>query len=193
MTRPARHPTALTPSAAAVEILVPEAALVVLLGPAGAGKSTFARRWFTPDEILSSDELRALISGDPADQSVSPTAFAILHRQLARRLTAGLTTVIDATNVRHGARRSLLTRARRVARPAVAIVLDLPRGTVHERNAARLERVVERAIVDAQLAALARTLALGQLAAEGFVAVHVLSSVAEVDAVQVVRPGTGVR
>ena len=46
-------------------------ALVVLIGAAGAGKSTLAARLFAPDEIVSSDALRAVISGDEADQRVS--------------------------------------------------------------------------------------------------------------------------
>jgi protein phosphatase len=159
---------------------------VLLIGAAGSGKSTFALRWFAPAEILSSDALRAVVAGDPADQGASGAAFAILHRALARRLSAGLLTVVDATNVRRSARRGLLLRARRAARPAVAIVLDLPAAVVHARNLGRCGRVVEAAIVDAQLAALRRT-TRERLAAEGFGAIHVLSSAAEVDEVQLVR------
>ena len=170
-----------------LQIVVPEPSLVVLVGPAGAGKSTFARRWFAPDEILSSDALRAVISGDAADQSASTAAFAILHRQLGRRLAAGLLTVVDATNVRRAARRSLLLRARRAGQPAVAIVLNLPAVLVHRRNAGRVERVVEPGVVDRQLADLERTLALGQLGNEGFSAVHVLSSATDVETTRVVR------
>jgi protein phosphatase len=171
-------------------IVVPDPALSVLVGPAGAGKSTFARRWFATEEILSSDALRELVSGDPGDQSASGPAFAILHRELSRRLAAGLLTVVDATNVRHSARRSLLVRARRAGRPAIAIILNLPAPTVHERNAARLERVVAPDVIDDQLAALERSLALGRLAAEGFVAVHVLTTASEVDCLELVRVRT---
>ena len=175
---------------AAPRIVVPDPALIVLMGPAGAGKSTFAQRWFAPEEILSSDVLRAVVSGDPGDQSATGTAFAILHRQLGRRLAAGLLTVVDATNVRHSSRRSLLLRARRTGRPAVAIVLNLPAGTVHERNAARLERVVAPDVIDVQLAALERSLGAGRLATEGFVAVHVLTRAIDVDRLELVRART---
>jgi predicted kinase len=174
----------------ALRIVVPDPALIVLIGPAGAGKSTFAQRWFAPEEILSSDALRAVVSGDANDQSATGAAFAILHRQLGRRLAAGLLTVVDATNVQHSSRRSLLVRARRAGHPSVAIVLNLPRLTVHERNAARLERVVAPDVIDVQLEALERSLRAGQLAGEGFVAVHVLATANEVDWLDVVRSRT---
>jgi protein phosphatase len=176
------------------EIPIPDPSLVVLVGAAGAGKSTFARRWFAPAEILSSDALRARLAGDPADQSVSRAAFGLLHRELTARLRAGQLTVVDATNVARPARRSLVLRARLADQPAVAIVLDLPGEAVHARNAARVERVVAAGVVDRQLAALQRSLADGLLLAEGFGAVHRLGSAAELNAVQLVRvnrPGSG--
>ena len=40
------------------EIVLPDPSLVVLIGAAGAGKSTFAARHFAPDEVLSSDRFR---------------------------------------------------------------------------------------------------------------------------------------
>ena len=45
-------------------ILVPDPSLVLLVGAAGAGKTTFAARHFAPDEVLSSDAYRAVVSGD---------------------------------------------------------------------------------------------------------------------------------
>jgi predicted kinase len=67
---------------------LPDPALVLLVGPAGSGKSTFAAREFAPDEVVSSDELRGLIGRDEADQTVSRAAFAVLHRIVERRLAA---------------------------------------------------------------------------------------------------------
>src|SRR4051812_3594638 len=55
--------------------------LVVLVGAAGSGKTTLAARLFTPDEVISSDMLRAAISGDAADQRATRPAFRILHRE----------------------------------------------------------------------------------------------------------------
>jgi len=68
---------------------IPDPALVLLVGPAGSGKTTFAAREFAPDEVVPSDELRGLIGRDEADQTVSRAAFAVLHRIVERRLAAG--------------------------------------------------------------------------------------------------------
>jgi protein phosphatase len=121
--------------------------LVILVGPAGAGKSTFAARHFDAGEVLSSDAFRAAISGDEADQRVTRAAFAALHRTLERRLADRLTTVVDATNLGADARRALRTRARSAAVSTTAIVLDLPPTAVVARNRARTGRVVDDAVV----------------------------------------------
>ncbi len=157
------------------KLTVPEPSLVVMVGPAGSGKSTLASRLFAADEILSSDALRAAVSGDEADQSASRTAFSMLHRALARRLAAGELTVVDATNLRREHRRPLVDRARQAGLPAVAIVLDLPADVVRARNAGRT-RVVPSDVIDRHLSWLRRTVDGDQLAAEGFASVIVLQT-----------------
>src|SRR5262245_20485500 len=107
------------------EIVLTDPSLVVLVGAAGAGKSTFAARHFKTDEVLSSDGYRALIAGDESDQRVNRAAFGRLHRELEWRLAAGRLTVVDATSVELHARRALLARAAAARLPATAIVLDL--------------------------------------------------------------------
>jgi protein phosphatase len=162
-------------------IVLPEPCLVVLVGAAGSGKSTLAARLFAPDQILSSDANRALLSGDEADQSATKTAFAILHRQLARRMAERRTTVVDATNVSTFARRSLVRRAAAHDVPAIAIVLDLAPRLVLARNATRLGRIVPEQAVRRQLADLARSLRRGDLEADGFSAVLRVRTAAELD------------
>src|SRR5919197_5801069 len=105
-------------------VRIPDPSLVVLVGAAGSGKTTFAARWFAPEEVLSSDALREVVSGDAADQRATRSAFGILHRALTRRLAAGRLTVIDATNVQAYARRALLRRSALAGVPAVALVFD---------------------------------------------------------------------
>jgi predicted kinase len=172
----------------AIVIDIPDPSLVVLVGAAGAGKTTFAARHFAPDEVLSSDAFRAVIAGDPADQTATKPAFAALHRALATRMLRRQLTVIDATNVQPHARRALVSRAVRAGIPAVAIVLDLPRDVVLARNAARTAgAVVPDAAVLAQLDALAGAPPDGQVPWQGFVTVTRLRTPAEIDAVVVRR------
>ena len=172
------------------DITIPDPSLVVLIGAAGAGKSTFAARHFEPSEILSSDAFRAMIAGDPADQSATRAAFGRLHRELARRLATGRLSVVDATNVDRSARRALLRRAVAVGVPAAAIVFDLPTGVVLTRNAMRRERVVEERIVRDHLARLRLAIdaptALN-LRSEGFNLVVHLREPGDVDATRIVR------
>ena len=162
-------------------IRLPDPCLVVLVGAAGSGKSTLAARLFAGESVLSSDAHRAIVSGDEADQAATKTAFSILHRRLERRLAAGQTTVVDATNVTPFARRSLVRRAAGRSIPAVAIVLALDRPLVLARNATREGRIVPSGAVQRQLDDLDRSIGGGGLEREGFAAVHVLRTAAEVD------------
>ena len=166
-------------------LTLPEPSLVVLIGAAGSGKSTLAARLFPPEAILSSDAYRALVSGNAADQRATKTAFAILDRELERRLAAGRLAVVDATSVTPFARRGPIRRVVAHGVPAVAIVLDLPPDVVLGRNAGRTGRVVPEVAVRRQLADLARSLQPGVLEREGFDVVHVVRSPAEQDALAV--------
>jgi protein phosphatase len=174
-----------------VLVVVPDPGLVVLIGAAGSGKTTFAARHFAVEETLGSDAYRAIISGDEADQRATAPAFAALHRQLARRLAARSLTVVDATNVERHARRALLVRARRAGIPATAIIFDLPREVVLGRNAARPGRVVDPAIVSLHLRRLQKMLDRGTIEAEGFEAVYRFRNPDEVEAVTIVRRSGG--
>jgi protein phosphatase len=174
------------------EIDIPDPSLVVLIGAAGVGKSTFAARTFAPDEILSSDRFRAMVSGDEADQGATHAAFQRLHRELARRLAAGKLTVVDATSVEPSSRRALLARAAAAGVPATAIVLDLPAEIVLARNASRRPRVVDENVVRHHLARLRASLdgPAPPLYREGFAQVVVLRDPAEVERVRIRRRPT---
>jgi protein phosphatase len=167
------------------QLVIPDPALVVLIGAAGTGKTTFARRHFAADAILSSDAFRAIVSGDEADQSATRVAFAILHRELGRRLAAGRLTVVDATNLAAFARRRLLGAARSANVPSLAVVLDLPDDVVVARNAGRAERSIPESVVRRHLAALHGSITAGSLAVAGFAAVHWIRSAEELDRVDV--------
>jgi protein phosphatase len=170
-----------------VALRIEEPSLVVLVGAAGAGKSSFAARHFAPDEVLSSDALRERLSGDAADVRATGAAFAALHRALRQRLTRGLTTVVDATSAQAADRRPLIRAAATAGVPAVAIVFALPAEVVLARNAGRAGRVVPEAVVRRHLDRVALSLAGRGLAAEGFARIVVLRAADEVDAVVIER------
>ena len=175
-----------------VEVAIPVGALVVLIGVAGSGKSTFAARHFHPDEVLSSDAFRGIVGEGEWDQAVSRPAFAALHRALDRRLSAGRTSVVDATNVTDWSRGVLLARARSSSRPALAVVFDLPLAVCLEQNAERggSGRGVPPFAIRRQYRELRRSLRdPAGLLHEGFDEVYRLRSRSEVEAVHVVRSG----
>ena len=170
-----------------IELRLPEPCLVVVIGAAGSGKSTFAACHFAPDEVLSSDAMRERIGGDPADQRATGAAFAALHRALRRRLAARRTTVVDATSVSARERQPLLRAAAESGVPSIAIVLDLPAAVVLARNAGRPGRPVPEDAVRRHLDRLTASLQGPGLAAEGFARVVVLRDPSEVEALVVVR------
>jgi predicted kinase len=147
---------------------IPRHALVLLVGTAGSGKSTWARARFRRSEVLSSDDLREMVSDDAADQDATRDAFAVLHAIARARLRRGLLTVVDATNLLASSRRRLLVLGRRYARPVVAVVFDVPLDELLRRNAGR-ERVVPEAIVRRHHGQVA--VALGDLRSEGYLSI----------------------
>src|SRR4051812_16539785 len=118
-----------------MNIQIPELCLVALVGPSGCGKSSFARKHFKTTEVLSSDFCRGLVSDDENSQDATNDAFEVLHYVAGKRLTRGLLTVVDATNVQPESRRPLVELAREHDVLPVAIVLNLPDALCHERNA----------------------------------------------------------
>jgi protein phosphatase len=169
-------------------IAIPDPSLVVLVGAAGSGKSTFAARHFDASEVLSSDGYRALIGRDEADQRVTRAAFGRLHRDLAKRLGAGSLTVVDATNVESTARRTLVGLATTAGVASIAIVLDLPEPVVLARNAARSGRVVDEVVVRRHLSRLRRSVdEEGVLHAEGFASFAIIRDPLELDQLTVIR------
>ncbi|ONI90704.1 polynucleotide kinase-phosphatase [Saccharothrix sp. ALI-22-I] len=162
-----------------MELKIPDLCLVVLVGASGSGKSTFARRHFAPTQILSSDYFRGLVADDENDQSASGAAFEVLHFVAGKRLDAGRTTVIDATNVQRADRAHLVELARAHNVLPVAIVLDTPEEVCLARNADRPDRDFGAHVVRRHRMALRKSLKF--LGKEGFKRVHVLRTQSEVD------------
>jgi alkanesulfonate monooxygenase SsuD/methylene tetrahydromethanopterin reductase-like flavin-dependent oxidoreductase (luciferase family)/predicted kinase len=116
---------------------LPDPALLVLVGPAGSGKSHFATSHYRRHEIVSSDELRSVVGSGEHDLEATDEAFELLERIVAGRLSRGLTTVVDTLGLDRGRRRAWLEAARVAGLPAVAVVIDTPPEETRRRNADR--------------------------------------------------------
>ena len=159
-------------------ISLPADALVLLIGAAGSGKSTFARQHFPDEAVVSSDRFRELLAGDEADQRVTDAAFELLHQAIRQRLEAGFLTVVDATNIDWLSRATPLGLARRAGRPAVAMVFALPAEVCLVRNRNR-PRVVRSTVVRRQSVNLRHVRT--DLEGEGYAAIHIFGSESDVD------------
>lgn len=129
---------------------LPDPALVVLVGPAGAGKSTWAAARYRDAEVVSSDALRERVGTGPADLDASDDAFTVLETIVAARLRRGLTTVIDTLGLDATRRRVWLAAGRAAGIPCVAMVFDTPGGICRTRNRDR-DRPVAASAITAQL------------------------------------------
>ena len=111
--------------------------MVVLIGPVASGKSTWASQHFAPEQIVSSDALRAVVGESEHDLRASADAFAVLDDIVVRRLRRRLTTVIDTLGLDPELRTRWRQLARTAAMPCVAVVFDTAPGECRRRNSAR--------------------------------------------------------
>jgi predicted kinase len=122
--------------------------LILLVGPAGSGKSRFAAGLSTVDDVVSMDDLRAA-RGDRADQR----ANAAVHHAALDRLDAALagtrTVVWDATDLTPQHRGPVHAIARRRDALVTHAVMVVPPDVLRRRNADR-EHAVPPAVLDAQ-------------------------------------------
>jgi alkanesulfonate monooxygenase SsuD/methylene tetrahydromethanopterin reductase-like flavin-dependent oxidoreductase (luciferase family)/predicted kinase len=148
------------------EATIPDPALVVLIGPAGSGKSTWAAARYRQEEIVGSDRLRAIVGSDENDLDASADAFALLDQIVAARLRRGLSTVVDTLGLDPARRLAHLELARRAGLPAVAILFGTPAAECARRNRSRA-RPVPATALDGQFRRM--TAAAQQAAAEGWI------------------------
>jgi protein phosphatase len=165
-------------------IHIPELSLVVLIGASSSGKSTFARKHFKSTEIISSDQCRALVSDNENSQEASTDAFDVARFITAKRLKAGLLTVIDATNVQESARKDWVRLAREYHVLPVAIVVNMPEKLCVQRNETRPDRDFGKHVIPQQISQLRRS--LRHLKLEGFRNIVELRTPEEVDAIEAI-------
>ncbi|MFZ5595618.1 MAG: AAA family ATPase [Bacillota bacterium] len=152
-------------------IEIPKTSLVVLCGPAGCGKSSFACRHFMPTQVVSSDHCRAMVSDDESDMSASHRAFKVFKYIIEQRLALGRLTVADSTALTSKARRDLITLGKKNDFLLVLIAFDIPLSLCRERNESR-KRNVPRKVLESHRRLMDR--ALTSIKSEEFDRVFVL-------------------
>ncbi len=117
------------PSATAPPTLtLPSPCLVVLVGPAASGKSTWAAEWFPAHQVVSSDALRALVGDGEHDLGASKDAFALLDTVVQQRLRRRITTVVDTLALDPAQRARYRALAEAGRRPVLRHRLRCPTG-----------------------------------------------------------------
>jgi F420-dependent oxidoreductase-like protein len=150
-------------------IRLPDPCLVVLVGASGAGKSAWAAQWFAPEQVVSSDRLRAVVGTGERDQRASSDAFELLELIADKRSRRRLTTVIDTTGLEPKRRAGWRALAARHGVPIHAVVFDPGAKVVRERNRARSAPLPSK-VVSGQLQAAEGV--FERLQDEGYDGVH---------------------
>jgi predicted kinase len=127
-------------------ITIPRRTLLVLCGPAGSGKSTFAAQRFASTTIISSDHCRAMICDDENNQQVNRDTFELFHLIIQKRLSLGRFTVADSTALQPDARRKLRDLSRHYGYFGCLLIFNIPPEICLERNKSRHRLVEERVI-----------------------------------------------
>ena len=154
-----------------IEIKVPRRTLMVLCGPAGSGKSTFAAQRFGATIIVSSDHCRALICDDETNQQVNRDTFDLFYYIISKRLFLGRFTVADSTALQAEARHRLRELSRRFGYLGCLLIFNVSAETCLARDLVR-ERKVGAQVIAYHMGLLQQT--LRDAPYEGWEQVHVL-------------------
>ncbi|NRG46313.1 polynucleotide kinase-phosphatase [Bacillus sp. CRN 9] len=142
-----------------MNIKIPNAGIVLLIGPSNSGKSTFLlkmvdERSILKSEIASSDEYRQMVgdtdfihwqqhSQDESEvlfqqyHQLSSEAFQLMDAAIEARCRLNKTTFVDATHLRDEDRKKYILIAQKLHVPITAVILDISEETLLTRDSER--------------------------------------------------------
>lgn len=130
----------------AERLVLPTRTLLVLCGPAGCGKSTFAARRFLETTIVSSDRCRGMVCDDENDQTVNRAAFDLFYFILQKRMQLGRFCVADSAALQPFARTNLRQLASRFGYRCCLLIFDTPPDICLQRDGQRTRQVGESVV-----------------------------------------------
>ena len=142
-----------------MDIILPYAGIVLLVGPSNSGKSSFLKQLIEkgqilPSEVLSSDEYRIMVGDvefidwkhrwkDVSEalyddyQRISAEAFALMDATIKARCKLNKITFVDATHLYPDDRKKYVEIAKNNHVPIVSLVLDVDQEVLLERDKSR--------------------------------------------------------
>ena len=129
----------------------------ITVGASGSGKTTFVKTLAEMNSQavrLCPDEFRAKFGWGEGDQSVSHIAFKATYEEMEKALSNGKDVIIDATNMYRKTRKKFLEIAKLHNAQTIALVFEVKKETLLERNKKRGEaggRNVPEDVIDRML------------------------------------------
>lgn len=140
---------------------------IMIVGPAGSGKSTFAQYYadkhYSDNRrgdivIISSDALRAELYGNAEDQTNPKRVFEEMNKRTLQALRRDVSVIYDATNLTKKYRMNILDEVRAIEVNGMPIItacymIDVPLDQALYQNAHR-DRVVPEYVIKRHYAIL---------------------------------------
>lgn len=114
--------------------------VMVLIGAAGCGKSTYTEQ-FPSYSVINQDTIRAELCGDASDQSKNGEVFKTAISRLHKELNAGNSVIWDNTSRNPKMRKLVVDIAKQHQAKLIAVFFKTPLEVCLERNSKRLRQV----------------------------------------------------